>query len=141
MVDDEAAVRDIAKLILESHGYRCSLPETVRKESRYSCKTKDNVRLVVSDMNMPFMNGAAMIRSLERIQPNIPVLSASGRDQDGTAHQQASGSGSRAFFVQTVQRRTTASRGPGNPARFIDRPEALGLRPMRRGNHGENSAC
>jgi two-component system, cell cycle sensor histidine kinase and response regulator CckA len=34
-------------------------------------------------MDMPIMNGAAMIRSLERINPDVRVISASGLAMDG----------------------------------------------------------
>ena len=34
--------------------------------------------LIVMDLDMPIMNGAAMIRSLEHINPDVRVLSASG---------------------------------------------------------------
>jgi two-component system cell cycle sensor histidine kinase/response regulator CckA len=43
----------------------------------YAQNSKD-IRLVISDQDMPVMNGSAMIRSLERINPAVRVLCASG---------------------------------------------------------------
>jgi two-component system cell cycle sensor histidine kinase/response regulator CckA len=78
VVDDEAAVRDIAALTLESHGYRVlQAQDGADGVARYA-QNLGEIKLVISDMDMPVMNGAAMIRSLERIDPNVRVLSASG---------------------------------------------------------------
>lgn len=78
VVDDEAAVRDIAALTLESHGYRVlQAQDGADGVARYA-QHLGEIKLVISDMDMPVMNGAAMIRSLERIDPNVRVLSASG---------------------------------------------------------------
>jgi two-component system cell cycle sensor histidine kinase/response regulator CckA len=78
IVDDEAAVRDIAALTLESHGYRVlQAQDGADGVATYAQHTGD-IKLVISDMDMPVMNGAAMIRSLERINPTVRVLSASG---------------------------------------------------------------
>ena len=41
-------------------------------------KHAGEIQLVISDHDMPIMNGAAMIRSLARINPEVRVLSASG---------------------------------------------------------------
>jgi two-component system cell cycle sensor histidine kinase/response regulator CckA len=84
IVDDEAAVREIAKLTLETHGYRVvEAQDGAEGVARYAQHLRE-VRLVISDMDMPVMNGAAMIRSLERINPDVRVISASGLIQNGT---------------------------------------------------------
>jgi two-component system, cell cycle sensor histidine kinase and response regulator CckA len=78
VVDDESAVRDIAALTLESYGYRVlQASDGADGVAVYAQNVKD-VRLVISDHDMPVMNGAAMIRSLERINPEVRVLCASG---------------------------------------------------------------
>jgi len=78
LVDDEAAVRDIAKLTLETHGYTVVEAGDGAEGVAVFAMRRDDIRLVVSDMDMPVMNGAAMIRSLERIDPEVRVISASG---------------------------------------------------------------
>jgi two-component system cell cycle sensor histidine kinase/response regulator CckA len=78
IVDDEAAVRDIAALTLETHGYRVVQAQDGADGVAAYAQRVGEIRLVISDMDMPIMNGAAMIRSLERINPAVKVLSASG---------------------------------------------------------------
>jgi two-component system cell cycle sensor histidine kinase/response regulator CckA len=78
IVDDEAAVRDIAALTLESYGYRTLQAQDGADGVAVYAQHLGEIQLVISDMDMPVMNGAAMIRSLERLNPAIRVLSASG---------------------------------------------------------------
>jgi DNA-binding NtrC family response regulator len=40
----------------------------------------EKIDVVISDKDMPVMSGAAMIRILERLNPNVRVISASGLD-------------------------------------------------------------
>jgi CheY-like chemotaxis protein len=74
LVDDEAAVRDIARLTLETHGYQVVVARDGAEGVATYAMHRNDVRLVISDMDMPVMNGASMIRSLERINPRF-VLS------------------------------------------------------------------
>ena len=84
LVDDEAAVRDIARLTLETHGYRVVEAGDGAEGVAVFAMQKNEIQLVISDMDMPVMNGAAMIRSLERIEPEVRVVSASGLVLDQT---------------------------------------------------------
>ena len=78
VVDDEAAVREIAKITLESHGYRVLEAVDGDQAVKIYNQQKQEIKLVISDMEMPVMNGAAMIRALEKICPQLRVISASG---------------------------------------------------------------
>jgi two-component system cell cycle sensor histidine kinase/response regulator CckA len=84
IVDDEAAVRDIAALTLESYGYRTLQAQDGADGVAVYAQHPGEIQLVISDMDMPVMNGAAMIRSLERLNPAVRVLSASGLVDFGT---------------------------------------------------------
>jgi two-component system cell cycle sensor histidine kinase/response regulator CckA len=87
VVDDEAAVREIARVTLESYGYRVLEAADGAEALATYALHKDEIQLVISDMDMPVMNGAAMINSLERINPNVRVISASGMITPGKAAQ------------------------------------------------------
>jgi CheY-like chemotaxis protein len=89
-VDDEAAVRDIATLTLETHGYRVVQAQDGADGVAAYAQRAGEIRLVISDMDMPVMNGAAMVRSLERINPAVRVLSASGLVGEPRAPQSSS---------------------------------------------------
>lgn len=86
LVDDEATVRDIARLTLETHGYHV-LEARDGAEGVAVYAMQRGIDLVICDMDMPVMNGATMIRSLERINPVVRVISASGlldgEEEDG----------------------------------------------------------
>jgi PAS domain S-box-containing protein len=77
IVGDEAAVRDIARLTLEAHGYRVLIAQDGAEGVAQYAKHLGEVHLVITDMDMPVMNGTSMIRSLERLDPRLCVISAS----------------------------------------------------------------
>jgi PAS domain S-box-containing protein len=85
IVDDEAAVRHITKLTLEMHGYRVIEAEDGADGVAVYAQHRKEIQLVISDHEMPVMTGAAMIRSLERINANVRVLSTSGVAATSTA--------------------------------------------------------
>ncbi len=41
-------------------------------------KLREEIKLVLTDLDMPRMNGAELIRKLERINPDVLVVSVSG---------------------------------------------------------------
>jgi CheY-like chemotaxis protein len=86
VVDDEAAVREIAKVTLESFGYRTVEAANGAEAIALYVQRKEEIRLIISDMDMPVMNGATMIRVLEQINPEIRVISASGMISLSKAH-------------------------------------------------------
>jgi two-component system cell cycle sensor histidine kinase/response regulator CckA len=78
IADDEAAVRQITRVTLETHGYRVVEAQDGAEGVALYAQHRDEIRLVISDTDMPLMNGAAMIRSLERINPRVKVITTSG---------------------------------------------------------------
>ena len=92
IADDEAAVRQITRLTLETHGYRVVEAQDGAEGVAIYAQHRGEIQLVISDMDMPVMNGAAMIRSLERINPCVRVITTSGlvanaKTSDSTASQ------------------------------------------------------
>jgi two-component system cell cycle sensor histidine kinase/response regulator CckA len=85
IADDEAAVREITRLTLETHGYRVLEAQDGAEGVAVYAQHRDQIQLVISDMDMPVMNGAAMIRSLERINPRLKVIRTSGLVGNGKA--------------------------------------------------------
>jgi CheY-like chemotaxis protein len=78
VVDDEAAVREITQVTLKNHGYAVLTANDGAEGIAVFAKHMKDIRLVISDMDMPILNGDAMIRSLEAIKPGVRVISASG---------------------------------------------------------------
>ena len=84
VVDDEETIREITTAALEHAGYRvltaCDGTEAVARYAHY----KDRISLVIADMVMPFLDGAALIQALKRMQPAVKILAMSGRTEDGS---------------------------------------------------------
>jgi PAS domain S-box-containing protein len=78
LVDDEEAIIDLEKLMLERLGYHV----TERTSSSDALKTfKANPSafdLVISDMTMPNMTGDQLSRELITVRPDIPVILCTG---------------------------------------------------------------
>jgi len=82
VVDDEASVREIAREILEAQGYRCSTAADGREAlSRYQ-EQRGDVQVVLTDLAMPNMDGAATIRALREADPQMKIIAASGLGSD-----------------------------------------------------------
>jgi len=83
IVDDEAAIRHALQLALEANSY-CVLVAANGKEAiTVFLANRQSVRLVLTDIMMPGMNGAALIMALRALEPLLHVVAISGlHDQD-----------------------------------------------------------
>lgn len=88
VVDDEEFIRRITCQTLEAHGYRTSDAANGREAIDFIESGADTIDLVLTDMMMPVMDGAATTAYLEEHHPEIPIIAASGL----TAHGDSSGS-------------------------------------------------
>ncbi len=77
VVDDEAAVRDIEKLVLTNAGYDVLTAED--GPAALSLLDADHpVDLVVADLKMPAMDGDEMARRLRAVHPDLKILFVTG---------------------------------------------------------------
>jgi len=78
VVDDEESIREVTRATLEAGGYEvataCDGTEAI---ARYA-QERDRVRAVITDMVMPFMDGASTIRAIRRLNPGALVIATSG---------------------------------------------------------------
>jgi two-component system, cell cycle sensor histidine kinase and response regulator CckA len=78
VVDDEASVRRIARLILERAGY-CVLEATDGRRALELLQTYNGpLDLVISDVVMPHMTGTQLVEHLRVKQPGLKTLLISG---------------------------------------------------------------
>jgi two-component system, cell cycle sensor histidine kinase and response regulator CckA len=82
LVDDEASVRDIVSATLEAYGYRVITASNGAEGLRLFQERESEIRLVLSDMNMPVMDGDAMIRAIRKINADITIIAASGLNNE-----------------------------------------------------------
>ena len=107
-IDDETAIVDMVKQMLESLGYQVTT-RTSSIEALELFKAKANsFDLVITDMTMPNMSGDKLAGELMRVKPEIPVILCSGYSAR-TSQEQALAMGIRAFVPKPILRSEIAA--------------------------------
>ncbi|MBI5020122.1 MAG: PAS domain S-box protein [Ignavibacteriales bacterium] len=78
IVDDEATIRDITKSTLEANGYRAMTANDGTEAMALYAQNGEIISVVITDIMMPIMDGAVTIRALQKMNPNIKIIAASG---------------------------------------------------------------
>jgi PAS domain S-box-containing protein len=99
VVDDEAAIRHLTRQILEAHGYTTLVASNGAEAIDIIESGEHDVALVLTDMAMPVMDGAATAAYLLENHPHIAVIAASGLGANGGVARAAS-SGLHAFLAK-----------------------------------------
>jgi len=81
-VDDEVALREFIKNLLEAYGYRVMIASDGNDALIQYGRHKDQIALVLTDMMMPFMDGPALTRGLRRFDPQVRIIAATGLATD-----------------------------------------------------------
>ena len=88
VVDDEESIREITRGTLETFGYTVLTASDGTEALAVYADKKNEIAVVLTDMVMPFMDGPATIRALQRMNPNVRIIAASGL---GTGHRAGEG--------------------------------------------------
>jgi len=78
VVDDETSILTITRHTLEAFGYHVVSAQDGAEAVAIYAEKKAKIALVLTDMMMPIMDGANLIRALLRIDPNVKIIAASG---------------------------------------------------------------
>jgi PAS domain S-box-containing protein len=81
VIDDEPAVRQASKSILESYGYRVVVAANGKEGLNLFQAPSEEIDAVLLDMTMPVMSGEETLVRLRTIRPDIPVVLSSGYDE------------------------------------------------------------
>jgi CheY-like chemotaxis protein/two-component sensor histidine kinase len=84
IVDDETYVRDILGDILKFLGCKVLKAENGEKAIEIYSQENSKIDYVIIDLRMPKMDGPAAIAALERINPNLKIITTSGFDERST---------------------------------------------------------
>lgn len=78
VVDDEQAIRQITAGTLETFGYKVLTASDGTEALALFAENRAEIKVVLTDMLMPFMDGPATIRALQRLDPEVKIIAASG---------------------------------------------------------------
>ncbi len=78
VVDDEEAIRKITQMTLEKFNYSVLTAANGAEALALYETRKNDIAVVVTDMMMPVMDGAALIPKILEINPQISIVSTSG---------------------------------------------------------------
>ena len=83
VIDDEAAIRDSLRMILEYEGYGFS--GAASGQDGIALVQRDRPDLVLLDIKMPGMDGMEVLRKLRALDDGLPVVMISGHGTTSTA--------------------------------------------------------
>jgi PAS domain S-box-containing protein len=78
VVDDEESIREITRSTLETFGYRVLKASDGTEAVALYAEHRNEIAVVLTDMLMPFMDGPATIRALQKMNPEVRIIAASG---------------------------------------------------------------
>lgn len=78
VVDDEPLIGELCRGVLETHGYRSVVATDGIEALTLFGQHRGEIRAVISDIAMPYMDGIALTRAIRRLAPTLPILIATG---------------------------------------------------------------
>jgi PAS domain S-box-containing protein len=81
LVDDEAAVRETTKLILEQYNYRVVTAANGEEAMGVFLEHRRHVQVVITDLMMPVMGGVALLRGLRALAPDLKLIATTGLER------------------------------------------------------------
>ena len=85
IVDDETAILDITRQTLESFGYKVIAAVDGAEAIALYAMHRTEIAVVLTDLMMPVMDGAALIAALRRIDPGVRIVITSGNNANVNA--------------------------------------------------------
>ena len=77
-VDDDPGIRQLYELLLGSNGFEVLLAEDGRQALKRLRSPRHGVEAVITDYEMPGMNGIELASEVKRRNPVLPILMMSG---------------------------------------------------------------
>jgi PAS domain S-box-containing protein len=99
VVDDEASILTITSQTLQAFGYRTLTANDGAEAVAIYVQFRHKISAVLTDMAMPLMDGAATIRALLKVNPDVKIVAVSGLQSNGSIAK-ASKAGVRHFLTK-----------------------------------------
>ena len=77
LIDDEVSICEIIKTALENYGYRVLVANSGPEAVSLYAQKQSEIKLVITDTAMPFMDGEATSVALKEIKPGLKIIMAS----------------------------------------------------------------
>ena len=77
-MDDESSFRDITRSILEKYNYRVRVAPGGKEALAILQECPGKIKLVITDMMMPGMDGTATLQAIQKIDPTLRMMATSG---------------------------------------------------------------
>ena len=100
-VDDEVALARLWKNILENLGYSVSMMTDSTEAFRLFYSDPEYFDLVITDMTMPGITGAKLVKSIRNIRHDIPVIVCTGYSEN-INEEKAANMGINAFILKPL---------------------------------------
>jgi signal transduction histidine kinase len=78
VVDDEPEILKITEQNLERNGYRALLAHDGVEALVLFTQRKDEINAILTDLEMPVMDGVALVRAIRKLDSNVQVIASSG---------------------------------------------------------------
>ncbi len=78
VVDDEEVIREVVQKTLLAHGYRVITAGDGTEAIAQFSQNRGEVKAVLTDIMMPFMDGVTLSRTLKKMDPSIQIIATSG---------------------------------------------------------------
>jgi len=72
IVDDALTIRNVIKATLQPHGF--DIKEATNGQQALEIAKKEKFNLIISDINMPIMDGLEFLRKFRQFNKNTPFL-------------------------------------------------------------------
>lgn len=100
VVDDDPAVREVNRSLLEEHNYRTLIANDGIEAMAVYAEQKRSIDLVLIDAMMPKLGGAAAIRAIHQMNPHVKIVAVSGLSSNQAPMLEA---GARVFLAKPYQ--------------------------------------
>jgi PAS domain S-box-containing protein len=86
VVDDEPNILGITKMILKKHKYNVVSANDGPEALAIFAQQMKSIRVVLTDLSMPYMDGVALVRSLKKMRSDLSIVASTGQgEQAGLA--------------------------------------------------------
>jgi CheY-like chemotaxis protein len=87
LVDDDLALLDVLPRTIELRIMQVTVTACDSAEAALANLQSGHYDLVITDLNMPRMNGLILVRRIKALLPSIPILVITGHGDEETEHQ------------------------------------------------------